>query len=205
MPAAESITTENRRICPEGCTYQYASPQHLRSLQLQLEMDWPSSSSFASSFTSASQDSQPEDMPHAHSRRRKLMQTLRACWTPAAFCGHCCGASSSLSAGHSTGGVDVLIDGRAADMWSTGVVLFEMVRPSDHCCLDPRSSPSSLPYCDFPTFTSLTHPAPALLFVSQVICCIAKTALVAQLSIAYACPKTLKQDRVYLPDLWFHC
>ena len=114
---------EPRKVCPQGCTIAYASPQQLLARQLILE--W-----------SAQADMEPSDAGGSHStaqdsqgckevpvRRNKLRQRLSSFWRRV-MCG---GKGSAVLQDEQDEEDDSLIDGPETVVFSAGVVLYEMV------------------------------------------------------------------------------
>lgn len=116
--SADGDKSKPIRVFPEGCTPLYASPQQLRARQCQLEYTRDDSTSDASSSYTSNPAAVLPGKPE------RVMQRLSHMLKKFASCGF---ASTPEQEEESD---EALIDGRAADVFSAGVVLFELV---SHC------------------------------------------------------------------------
>ena len=118
---ADEDVPQDRKVCPEGCTPVYASPQMLRARQCQLECDRSDCISGTSQASCHSQEKQQDRSVPV--KKGKLMQRLRSLWNTPVLDG-----SSTKQDKCEEKLVDVsVINGPAADLWSLGIVLYEMV------------------------------------------------------------------------------
>ena len=113
---AAGILSKDKLICPQGCTLAYASPQHLRAMQCQLEWDDCGSALAASGDSHSSHQRQRASSP---AKSRRLLSKLSSLWQRAMCCR---GVLDSKLVN------DSVMDGRASDVYSAGVVLYELVR-----------------------------------------------------------------------------
>lgn len=129
-------------IVPQGCTHVYASPQQLRSLQLQIELDSSNSCSSAPDSTPSvhvtEQHQQLALDPLSRGfllkvtggtagryQNRRLRLQRRACWpcwrTPKVV------EEQEDIRSPATQEESMYIDGRRADIFAAGVILYELV------------------------------------------------------------------------------
>ena len=118
---ADEDVPQDKMVCPDGCTPVFASPQMLRARQCQLECDRSDSLS-GTSQTSCHSQKQQQDQS-VHGKKGKIMQRLRSLWNTPVLHG-----SFAKEDRCEDNLVDVsVIKGPAADLWSLGIVLYEMV------------------------------------------------------------------------------
>lgn len=130
---------QKKKIRPQGCTVVYASPEQLYARQLLLECTWVGdASSEAGSNNSISQGQQQSTVSPA--KGNKLMQRLSSLWRTASCRGK--GAEAVEEEKEQEEGDNaeeyLMVDGPAVDVYSAGVVLYEMV------CISPLQSSFAL-------------------------------------------------------------
>ena len=108
---ADDAVPQKRKICPQGCTPEYASPQQLRARQSLLEYGWEDDTS--------SQSSSQQDMPSVPVRA-KVLKGLSVLWRKMR-------RVPNLEQDTAEEDDESMIDGPKADVFAAGVVLCEMV------------------------------------------------------------------------------
>lgn len=132
------------RIRPQGCTPVYASPQLLRAKLCQLEHAYFDSEDSDADSEQSSHSRNEQVAEHAAVKGNKLLRRLSPLWKKLARQG--ANAAPPMQAKPEPvtepANDSRYIDGPAADVWSAGVVLFEMV-----CACEPSAQHAAACMC----------------------------------------------------------
>lgn len=122
---------QSKKIRPQGCTVVYASPEQLYARQVRLECTWVDDASSEAGSNNSISQGQPQSTG-APVKGNKLMQRLASLWNRASCRGK--GAEAVEEEEDDNAEEDLLVNGPAVDVYSAGVVLYEMV------CISPLQS-----------------------------------------------------------------
>ena len=118
---------QTRKVCPEGCTLEYGSPQQLYARQLVMSAFTRSDSAPSDSGSTRCTAQEHEQSTGTPAKGKKFMQRLPALLKTALGRGKASGAADKTVCTYEE--ADLWLDGPIIDVFSAGVVLYEMVGP----------------------------------------------------------------------------